>query len=70
MLMWFPGVSFWPTKICFSPSVTWVATKCHLSKLCIRVGGGEDRAPLSGVWVMDVTVMQLILPPSLKRLPR
>lgn len=58
----FPEVSLWPTKICFSPSVTWARSKGHPSKLRRRVGGGEDRAP----WVMDATVMQLILPPSLK----
>lgn len=50
-----------------TPSVPWVPSKCHLSKLCIGVGGGEDRAPLSGAWLMDVTLTQLVLPPSLKR---
>lgn len=64
-----PHIS-WST-VTSSPTltVTWHQAKCHISKLCIRVGGGEDRAPLWGVWLKDVTVMQLILPPSPQCLP-
>lgn len=72
MLTRVSDVSFWSNKDLLvtppPPFVPWVQSKCHLSKLCIGVGGGEDRAPLLGAWLMDVAVMQLVLPPSLKRL--